>query len=168
VLYEAVSGRKPFTGSSHETTVRATLEGHAAPIEDLGDAALSKTISRAMAREPAARFASAAEMAAALDESTSTGAPTVAVRPPPRTRTLPRAAPPRARPLRANRRILSCLVAVALLVAIAVAAVVLTGDDAGGPAPGTTTTVAPAVPGGAQLPPQLERELARLQEAINR
>ena len=74
VLYEMLTGSPPFTG----TTPRATMARHAteppAPIRTARPnipAAVERAIARALAKDPADRFATAAEFAAAL-ETTAT------------------------------------------------------------------------------------------------
>src|SRR3954471_10742295 len=71
LLYEAVTGRRPFDGNAPLAVMHAIEHGTVAPVSSLrpdapGD--LVALIERAMARDPRARFDSAAEMAAALDE----------------------------------------------------------------------------------------------------
>jgi serine/threonine-protein kinase len=69
VLYEALAGAKPFAGASPLATARAVVAGTHRPLAELRpdvDPALVATVERAMATDPAARFASAAEMARAL------------------------------------------------------------------------------------------------------
>jgi serine/threonine-protein kinase len=72
VCYEALSGVKPFTGDSAVATALAIERGQAMPLErrcpDLPPA-LCDVVMRAMQRDPAARYASAAEFAAALRSS---------------------------------------------------------------------------------------------------
>ena len=69
VLYELVTGRKPFTGASqHELWRKLLDEPPPDPAELRPDAPrfLLDVISRSLAKQPANRFASAQEMAAAL------------------------------------------------------------------------------------------------------
>lgn len=69
VLYELLTGRKPFGGDSLAQIREAVLHHEPAAPQVLNPAvpeALSMIAMRAMAREPAARFASAQEMAQAL------------------------------------------------------------------------------------------------------
>jgi serine/threonine-protein kinase len=71
ILYEAIAGRRPFEGPSAAAVIAAvvadTPKSLAVRRPDL-PAPLCEAITRAMAKSPEARFASAAEMAAALDE----------------------------------------------------------------------------------------------------
>jgi serine/threonine protein kinase len=69
VLYEALAGRKPFEGPSPLAVARAVADGTHVPLgtvrPDL-DPRLVAVVERAMAAEPAERFATADEMAGAL------------------------------------------------------------------------------------------------------
>ncbi len=69
VLYELLTGRKAFGGDSVEQIQTAVLTAHPAPAVELRPGvpqALSDIAARAMARDPAQRFASATEMSMAL------------------------------------------------------------------------------------------------------
>ena len=69
VLYEALTGRKPFAGDSLEQIHSAVLHHPPPPAHDLTPdvpAGLSALVARTMARDPAARPASAAELARQL------------------------------------------------------------------------------------------------------
>jgi serine/threonine protein kinase len=69
ILYEAVSGRQAFLGSTVVEALSATL--HEQPPALAGDAAvvgLDRVLRRALSKTPAARHASAAEMAAEIDQ----------------------------------------------------------------------------------------------------
>ncbi len=76
VLYEALSGRKPFEADTPIAMMRAVEAHDVVPLSqacpDL-DPDLVATVERAMAKDPGGRFASAAEMIAAL--RSSPGAP---------------------------------------------------------------------------------------------
>jgi hypothetical protein len=70
VLYEALAGRKPFAGASPLAVARAVVEGDHEPLSTVRpdiEPQFVATIERAMARNPEDRFASADEMAAAVD-----------------------------------------------------------------------------------------------------
>jgi serine/threonine-protein kinase len=69
VAYEWLAGRKPFHGDTVEEIVKATLNGRAPLLQELGDfdAELSAAIARSLARNPAQRFDSADAMADALE-----------------------------------------------------------------------------------------------------
>ena len=69
VLYEALSGRKPFEGSTPITVAHAIRTTTPPPLAELRpelDAPVVAAVEGAMHRDPSQRFASAAEMAAAL------------------------------------------------------------------------------------------------------
>jgi serine/threonine protein kinase len=80
VLYEALAGRKPFDGPSPLAVARAVADGVHVPLgtvrPDL-DPGLVATVERAMALDPADRFATADAMAAALAGSARAGGETV-------------------------------------------------------------------------------------------
>jgi eukaryotic-like serine/threonine-protein kinase len=70
VLYEALTGTKPFAGDVPVAVAHAIHEGAHRPLTDARpevDARLANVVEQAMARDPGARFPSAAAMAAALD-----------------------------------------------------------------------------------------------------
>ena len=82
VLYEALTGRKPFAGSTPLAIAAAASQGPSAapnPMEFRpdADADLVAAIARAMAADPAQRFASASAMAAAVRGAA--GSPATAV-----------------------------------------------------------------------------------------
>ena len=69
VFYELLSGRKAFDGGSLEQITTAVFTHHPPPAHELRPGvplALSQIASKAMAREPDERYATAAEMASAL------------------------------------------------------------------------------------------------------
>ena len=69
VFYELLTGRKAYTGDSVEQITNAVLNNHPAPAHEVRPGVsptLSAIAARAMARDPAERYASAAEMAAEL------------------------------------------------------------------------------------------------------
>jgi serine/threonine-protein kinase len=71
VGYEAIAGRKPFDHDDIAPLARAIVEDEPPPLAELRpdvDAALIEVIERAMTRDPAARFDSAAQMLAALTD----------------------------------------------------------------------------------------------------
>ncbi len=68
VLYEALAGRKPFEGTTPLATAMAVRDGGATPLAELRpdvDPAFAAVVTRALAADPADRYASATEMAAA-------------------------------------------------------------------------------------------------------
>jgi serine/threonine protein kinase len=69
VLYEAVTGHKPFSGGSPAAVAHAIVTFSAPPVDEANphvDPDLGAAIDRALAKRTADRFASAAEMAGAL------------------------------------------------------------------------------------------------------
>jgi hypothetical protein len=70
-LYEALAGVPPYAGSTPRQTLAAADRGIHVPLADLADApaGLVAAVERAMHREPAARHATASELAAQLDEA---------------------------------------------------------------------------------------------------
>lgn len=69
LLYEALRGRKPFEGDTPLGLLRAVETHQPIPLAEARpglDPALVATVDRAMAKDPAERFATAGEMAAAL------------------------------------------------------------------------------------------------------
>src|SRR5215210_804688 len=69
VLYEALTGQKPFGGDTPFAVMRAVEAHQAVPLAEARpglDASLVTTVQRAMAKDPARRFSSAAAMAEAL------------------------------------------------------------------------------------------------------
>jgi tetratricopeptide (TPR) repeat protein len=96
VLYEMLSGRPPFTGSSSAEVLRKSLTETPRPVEQLrpdAPPALAAVVARALSRDPAARPADGHALSAALRGE---GAPAVAAvaagsPPAPRRRSVPRA-----------------------------------------------------------------------------
>jgi serine/threonine-protein kinase len=73
VLYEALSGEKPFTGESFMAVAQVVESGDHRPLLDVAherdldvDPAIAAVVERAMQRDPSDRFASAEAMADAL------------------------------------------------------------------------------------------------------
>lgn len=69
VLYEGLTGRKPFEGDNAMAIARAVVEGHHVPLATLRpdlDEDLVRAVARAMDIDPGARHPSAAAMGAAL------------------------------------------------------------------------------------------------------
>ena len=70
ILYELLSGRCPFDSGSPLSIIARILEAQPAPLRDIAVADISDTmqavVTHALAKEPAARFASADEFLAAL------------------------------------------------------------------------------------------------------
>jgi len=72
VLYEALSGAKPYSGDTSWDLGRAIMDGRHRPLGEVAPdcpPALVATVERAMAAAPEDRFATAADMAVALDDA---------------------------------------------------------------------------------------------------
>ncbi len=84
VLYEMLTGDPPFTGSSVQAIVARILSERPTPIETLRDtvpSSITAAVSRALAKLPADRFASAAQFAQALSNTGQSGAAFAVQRP---------------------------------------------------------------------------------------
>ena len=157
VLYEMLTGRQPFEGGDplavaykhvHEVPIPPTS------IEPSIPPGLDAVTLRAMEKEPAARFQSAADMAAALDDRTAPVAPMPATTPLPvvttsplpveRTNALPRRTD-RTRPRRSRVPLLLVVAALVLLGTLAFA--LSRGDrlpDLAGPANSPSPSASPS------------------------
>jgi serine/threonine-protein kinase len=153
VLYEAATGRKPFTGDTPIAMAYAIDHADVDPLAQVRpdvDGGLSATVERAMDRDPARRFGSATEMAAALglapaaDETVPSlvaadADATMVDATPVTAMTAMTAAAPAGWADHARRRRLAVMAAVLLGVVLAVA-LVRAADDSGGPEPARTET----------------------------
>ena len=148
VLFEALTGRPPFDGHDPWAAADAIRDGHRPSVRALRpdvDPALADAVERAMAVDPAGRFGSAAEMAAAL-----------AARTPSSTRPLPPTQPLRAvEPARRRRGLtLTLVLLVAVMVAVLAVGALFREAPPDGPSPAGT------------LPRELQESLQRLEEAV--
>jgi len=155
VLYEALTGARPFTAPTPIAMVRAIDQASPASLRERCpglDSKLIAAVERAMAKNPEDRFASAAAMSAALragvePSSGVTSAPTVIATPTAVTPGMPpasvgrRARHPWAGRL-ARRRILAIASVSGLAVALIAVAVAIGGDDKAPPG-GTPAVTAP-------------------------
>jgi serine/threonine-protein kinase len=86
VLYEALTGDKPFTGDTFIAVAQAVQNAAHTPLTavcpDL-DPAIAASVERALERDPSRRFGSAEEMAAALNGVSPNGDDTTAIAPAP-------------------------------------------------------------------------------------
>lgn len=155
VAYEALTGERPFPGDSPLAVALAVTEGRYRRLSEARpdlDPALVAAVERAMAPDPGQRFASAADMARALEggAAVAAAAPTVEV-PAPGTRTevdldVPigtamsfAARPSSGRARRQWRRRFWLLLALAALVGLALR-ILLGGDGNAEPSAGVPTT----------------------------
>jgi len=139
VLYEMLTGRQPF--EAQDPLAMAYKHVHEAPVpptslEPSIPPALEAVTLRAMEKEPAARFQSVEEMAAALDDRTAPVAPVTATTPMPAvpvTTPLPTAHPDnlprRADRVRRRRPLVPFLLGLAALALLGGVAFALFGDD---------------------------------------
>jgi eukaryotic-like serine/threonine-protein kinase len=151
VMYEMLAGRRAFDGVSLETIRKAVLEADVPSVRELNDdvdEVLSGIVARAMARDPAARFRSARQLARALrdwisDETNGVGHA--------------RALQPRSRPWVWAA---GATVGVASLAALTLFALPLLGTPAPAPAAQTAaptaTLPAPVSAAGAEVAPAVQ------------
>jgi serine/threonine-protein kinase len=187
LLYEALTGRKPFEGDDPFTLATAIREGRYEPptafVPD-ADPGIAAVIEHAMRRDPADRFESAATMAAALlgEGNEPTEHTTAVVSPPERdiateaegtetvqmprmeqTARLPQMEPEpeeAAAPATAGpRRIRAAVIAAGVILAVMLIAVLALVVFSGPDAPAGGG-------GGTGLPPSLEDALSRLEESV--
>jgi eukaryotic-like serine/threonine-protein kinase len=126
-LYHLVTGAPPFAEASLEAIFSAILSGQPPPRIEQLPAPIGDVIRRAMARDPAARFATAGELAAAL-----TGAP--------------------ARAPRRGPRIAVVGAVLAATAGVAVAVGVARGSEERAPAPAAAASPVPAAGSAAPAP----------------
>ena len=72
VVYELLSGRRPFRGDTAFATITAVVNAEPLPLE--APAALERIVSRCLAKQPHARFQAMAEVTAALEQVMVTSA----------------------------------------------------------------------------------------------
>ena len=178
MLYEALTGAKPYTGPSPLALARAVEAGRPPPIRSLRPDApsdLVTTIERAMEKDPSRRFASAGAMAAALTATSPAPAVGAAITEPigstrpfgATTRQGFRGGDPTAR-LRAliGRQHVPTVLFAGIVLAAVVLALAFTGrNDTPGSRDATSTTVATPVARGG-LPAELGEALAHLEEVV--
>ncbi|TGB41409.1 serine/threonine-protein kinase [Mycolicibacterium peregrinum] len=141
--YEALTGRRPFARDHPIATMRAVVDEAPMPIGMLRpdvDPSLVHVLERAMARDPAYRFADAAEMRAALHAAPAA---------PPATLMLPAPLPAR------RSRVRMVLAGLAVAAAGILGVILLIADPPPQRAPAVTpvtTTVEPTVPAATSIP----------------
>ncbi|MCU1461423.1 MAG: Serine/threonine-protein kinase PrkC [Acidimicrobiales bacterium] len=161
VLYEALAGEKPFTGSTPVLVAHAVSQGAHRPLAEVrpdADPGFAAAIERALRMDPDDRFASAEHMRDALAASATAGAgaadATAFVEPPPADATTVLAMPPSAAGERApvaagwspTRRAVAIAVWLGVLVLLGLTAMgALAGSSRNGkPAVATPTNASPA------------------------
>jgi serine/threonine protein kinase len=193
LLYEALSGRRPFAGDTPLAVMRAIERGKAEPLTSLQPALPADVVAvveRAMSRNPRRRFASADEMAAALESSALDPASdldaTVAIEAEPAAETVPidvgtsdgatQALPPsgphqiaRQPAGRGARRRVLAIGAAAAVAGVLIAGVVASQRGDGHPAgslSSTTAPAAPATPTATKLPAPLDAAISKLEQTV--
>ena len=185
VLYEALSGRKPFQADTPLGILRAVEAHQAIPLSEARPglkASLVTAVERAMAKDPGRRFSSAAAMAAALGEddlSADSDTATVANAVPSSTEVLsaPNARQPAevGRPAMASmtttlwdklRRSPGTALAVVLVAVFILVAAVATRSGDSPPTPSEVISpTSQTAPGGA-VPEPLDRAIKSPEEAV--
>jgi eukaryotic-like serine/threonine-protein kinase len=188
LLYEALSGRKPFEGDDPLALAAAIREGDHEPITAIVadvDADIAAVIDRAMRRDPGERYESAETMAAALlgeevdraegettetiapqpesEDTTSDGSETVPIPPPmtqmEQTARLP-VPTPAPRSVTFSRPSRTLLIVVGAIVAVALVVILALTVFT------SFSTPDPSTPHGSTLPAPLEDALDELEEAV--
>jgi eukaryotic-like serine/threonine-protein kinase len=188
LLYEALSGRRPFEGDTSLAIMRAIERGNAEPLTSRRRALPAEVVAvveRAMSLDPHDRFGSAVEMAAALEPPPDLDA-TVPIEPTPEsetvpvdlgprdgnTRTLHLPSPPEVGRARGTRRVRPHLLAAGVGAALAVLLLVgIFASQRGqghppGSVPSTTTPTTPATPTTTRLPAPLDDAIRRLEHTV--
>ena len=193
VLYEALTGRQPYSGDTPLALAHAVLSKEPIPLRRLRpgiDAGLAATVERAMHKAPERGFGDAGDMAASLTtppsgpagEDPSSTTETVAhgelTRPLAvgSTQRLPRApvtavpgadqaaGPPR----RHDRSRLAAILAVVVIAGLALAGLALRDQGSSGDEP-ASSAIPTSLPAASEpLPPPLDDALRRLEEAVSR
>lgn len=180
VLYEALTGSKPFAARTPLATAAAIQHGEPPPLTDArtgADPGLIAAIERAMAKDPERRFASAAAMAADIQAAQAPTAEATRNIATPVTTTMPTTSPPGAvsppmhaqepaGPSRAPMRVPPLAIAAPVLAALLMVAILFAGRGDDEPAgDGDPATTAPTA-GTPALPGDLERRVRELEEAV--
>ena len=141
LAWELLTGRRPFGGDTPAAEAAAHVHADVPLIASQHDGLpekLDAVFGRALAKDPAARYPSAAEFVAALRDAVHAGSPRTEV-----LATTPRSAPRRATPPAARTRIplVVGLIALLGLGIVAAALIASTRDDGGEEAVGQSTTI---------------------------
>ena len=180
MLYEALTGAKPYTGASPLALARAVEAGRPTPLYSLRPDApsdLVAAIERAMEKEPARRFSTADQMAAALT-ATPAGPPfgDAVTEPIASTRAFGsttrqgagREPTARLRALVDGQRLHIALFVGIFVVAVVLALVVTGTDDSPDSGPGATPTTAAAPSASGAIPAELDKALQELEDVVRR
>lgn len=180
VLYEALTGSKPFAARTPLATAAAIQHGDPPPLTDArtgADPGLIAAIERAMAKDPERRFASAAAMAADIQAAQAPTAEATRNIATPVTTAMPTTSPSGAvsppmhaqepaGPSRAPMRVPPLAIAALVLAALLMVAILFAGRGDDEPAgDGDPATTAPTA-GTPALPGDLERRVRELEEAV--
>ena len=184
VLYEALTGRKPFAGDTPVAVMRAVDAHQAVPLAEARpglDAFLVATVERAMAKDPARRFPSAAAMAAALGGDGVGATPgTATVRDAVLSSTEVLAQPTAHQAAEVGRPAFGSLasnrweglrrrpgtVTAVLLIALFVFVLLATRNDSPPSTPGGTSPTSLETPAGGSVPEPLDRAIKSLEGAV--
>ena len=185
VLYEALSGRRPFQADTPLGLMRAVEAHQAIPLAEARpglERNLVATVERAMAKDPARRFSSAAAMAAALgadNVTASSGTATVVSAVPsstevlsaPTARQRAEVGPPPVASMATSiwsklRHSTGTALAVALVAVFVIVASLATRGGDPPPTPSTLTSPTSGADSRGSLPDALGRAISSLEEAV--
>ena len=165
VLYEALTGRKPFAPEPPRLAVPSLHEAWPPDVRRFrpdADPRLIDVINRALEPDPAARFASAADMARALHDTAPAPTARLAAATRPATGSGP-AMPRSVQRARRRRRWPAALVAAAVLTALLIAVLVLSAQEGRSrPSTATNANAPPATTAVTQPPDPVASELRNL------
>lgn len=169
IVYEMLTGRLAFPGERVEVVVYRITHEEPAPLGPPWSDALAATLARAMAKDPARRYDSVADFAAALrvaaaGETATSAAPSLTLTPSSGSRTTMRHVPPtspeRGAPttlspaaVTGSRRSVAGGIGTLLVLALGVAALTLSRSRSGGPPTTSASQPAPPAPAARPSPP---------------
>jgi eukaryotic-like serine/threonine-protein kinase len=158
VAYHCLAGHPPFLGEDTLAVAMQHVREEPPPLPGDVPAAARAVVTTALAKDPAARFRSAAAMATAAEQATGAASKDEQTVPLAHSRLRPGSAPPQPNTtVRPRRRVLFVLLLAALALLGASAALALAdpfGRDPGSPRPATS---APAAPSGTPSPSESAR-----------
>jgi serine/threonine protein kinase len=186
LLYEALSGRRPFEGDTPLAVMHAIERGQAEPLTSQPRALPAEVVAvveRAMSLDPDRRFASAVEMAAALEPppelattepiGTSWDSETAPVDLTPRdgaTRTMHLPSPPEAGLSRGMAWLRSHVIAVGVALTVVLVVGIFASQQGDGhpptSVPSTTARTTPAKPATTRIPAPLDDAIRRLEQTV--